>query len=162
MQTKLLDRVKYLTYLATLFYAFSASADPLPIAHYCVDGAQTNYESIYDTYPNLLIRDFINFPDSVWGGTGWGLNVFNPVVPGVMTEYSDGTADITAQIADERDPLAIFDASLHLSGRTNIAPPSSPKYELRAQYYSTATPPGPVDISNFYYFTNSLSLFYSN
>ena len=58
----------------------------------------------------------------------------------------------TARDVSAADPSKCFTVDVQLSGRTSIAPPGSPKKDLKDCAYSENG--GPVDTSTWYYYTN--------
>jgi hypothetical protein len=71
--------------------------------------------------------------------------------PATWYEYEDGTAHFDAVIHEIDDPTKVFNISVDLSGRTDVAPPGSPKKELPASAYA---PNGPADPSTWWYYPN--------
>ena len=76
--------------------------------------------------------------------------VFNPI-PGTFIENPDGTASIQGNLVSVVDPTKSFALDLQLSGRTDIAPPGSPRKQFLPCAYK---PVGPIDITTFYYYPN--------
>lgn len=77
--------------------------------------------------------------------------VFTPN-PGSLVENLDGTAVLSGTIAKLSNPSQGFDVVVNLSGRTSVAPPGSPKKDLKDCAYDEDG--GPVDTDTWYYYPN--------
>ncbi|MFQ5524510.1 MAG: hypothetical protein ACE5F5_13220, partial [Acidimicrobiia bacterium] len=81
--------------------------------------------------------------------------IFEPA--GDFVPFDDGTALLTGRIEDVNDSSRAFQVVVQLFGRTDIAPPGSPKRELIPEAYADFNfptgPAGPVDTSTFFYYT---------
>lgn len=75
--------------------------------------------------------------------------VFTPA-PGSFVENLDGTALLTGTIAKSSNPSQGFEVVVNLSGRTSVAPPGSPKKDLKDCAYDEDG--GPVDTDTWYYY----------
>lgn len=64
-------------------------------------------------------------------------------------EYADGTAGFDAVIHDKNNADKIFEISVVLADRTDVAPPGSPKKQLPSSAY---VPQGPADPSTWWYY----------
>ena len=81
---------------------------------------------------------------------GIGTNfVFTPT-PGRFVENLDGTAVLSGTIAKVSNPAQGFEVLVNLSGRTSVAPPGSPKKDLKDCAYDENG--GPVDTDTWYYY----------
>lgn len=74
------------------------------------------------------------------------------VPAGTFVENADGTGFIAGTVVSASDPSKCFTVDVQLSGRTSIAPPGSPKKDLKDCAYSENG--GPVDTSAWYYYTS--------
>ncbi len=75
--------------------------------------------------------------------------VFSPT-PGSFVENLDGTALLSGTIAKVSNPSQGFTVVVNLSGRTSVAPPGSPKKDLKDCAYDEDG--GPVDTDTWYYY----------
>ncbi|MBT8143358.1 MAG: hypothetical protein KJO55_01580 [Gammaproteobacteria bacterium] len=71
---------------------------------------------------------------------------------GSLIEYDDGTAELSGIAYSESNSNAAYRVNILLEGRTNIAPPGSPKMELFSSAYSENG--GPVDTDTWYYYAS--------
>ncbi len=67
-------------------------------------------------------------------------------------EYSDGSAHLSGTVRSRSHGDRLFEVDVWLGGRTEVAPPGSPKKELRSSAYVDRG--GPVDPATWAYYTS--------
>ena len=88
---------------------------------------------------------------------GIGTDFYFAPTPGTFVENPDGTAFIAGTVVSASDPSKSFTVDVQLSGRTDVAPPGSPKKSLKDCAYVENG--GPVNTDDWYYYTSFTGTF---
>ncbi|MEM6794486.1 MAG: hypothetical protein AAF725_10930, partial [Acidobacteriota bacterium] len=77
--------------------------------------------------------------------------LFFPGEGGDFREFADGTARFVGRVHHKDDEEKILNFEVLLTGRTDVAPPGSPKKQLPGSAYA---PAGPADPATWYYYSD--------